>query len=513
MASEWQKERILGGPNRCGITRGACVRWVITLVALCAYLLLPTKNYYWDGIGFSQTIEDSTGIATLLHPNHLLYNVVGAVPYRILHAGNFDVRAVDVLQRLNAVFGAAAVYCLFGILVRLGASTSVAGWLVSAFAFSGTWWRFSTDADAYILAALLLVLCAALLTRNSPPNPVGVGILHAGAMLIHELAIVFVPVALVGLAVRKDCETSGWKSRRGLVIVIYALVAGTITGGVYLWSYAVVRGPASVTGLVAWALSHSTDSAFNYRFGASVAVSIRSWIQVVFSGRPGAVDYSSPVTVGLVSGMLATACMLAWSICSKVRRNGIKIRVWNVSGFRLGCVWVGSFACFLVFWLPHNTFYKLLALPGLIVLLTSCIPPSKRVATKSPLALFVVLMVLCNLTFAIIPYSKESANSAVEFAIGLKTRLERGAIVYFRVFNSDDWLARYFNPQTSWKYADSIEAIDCDLRSGKSVWVETTALDEFRLQHPVWLDQRTDKAARVALVDERHRIVFVRLVP
>ena len=185
----------------------------------------------------------------------------------------------------------------------------------------------------------------------------------------------------------------------------------------------------------------------------------------------------------------------------------------NVWGWRLGCVWVGSFALFLIFWLPHNTFYKLLALPGLIVLLAICIPPDGRVAIKSPLALFVILMALCNLTFAIIPYSKESANSAVEFTIGLKTRLEQGAIVYFRVFNSDDWLARYFNPQTSWKYADSIVTIDRDLRRGKNVWVETTALDEFRKEHSAWLEQRTHNAAQASLVDERHRIVFMHLAP
>jgi len=114
-----EEEYLVAGPNRSGITRGRFVRWVITLVALCAYLLLPTKNYFWDGIGFSQTIEDSTGIATLFHPNHLLYNVVGAVPYRLISTGYHDVRALDLLQRLNAVFGAATVYCMFGILMRL----------------------------------------------------------------------------------------------------------------------------------------------------------------------------------------------------------------------------------------------------------------------------------------------------------------------------------------------------------------------------------------------------------
>lgn len=120
MSTNWQDERYLDGePNKGGITRRTSVRWAITLVALCAYLLLPAKNYYWDGIGFSQAIEDSTGIATLLHPNHLLYNVVGAVPYRLISTGYHDVRALDLLQRLNAVFGAATVYCMFGILMRL----------------------------------------------------------------------------------------------------------------------------------------------------------------------------------------------------------------------------------------------------------------------------------------------------------------------------------------------------------------------------------------------------------
>lgn len=39
-------------------------------LAFLIYLLLPTKMYYWDGVGFALTIERaSNDLASLYHPN------------------------------------------------------------------------------------------------------------------------------------------------------------------------------------------------------------------------------------------------------------------------------------------------------------------------------------------------------------------------------------------------------------------------------------------------------------
>ena len=105
-------------------------------------------------------------------------------------------RALYVLQVLNAIFAALTVYVVSGICAGLTQSRWTAILLSAAFAFSGTWWRFATDADAYILSVLLLTVCASLLLLHDDPNPLTVAFLHTGAMLIHELAFLFVPAAL-----------------------------------------------------------------------------------------------------------------------------------------------------------------------------------------------------------------------------------------------------------------------------------------------------------------------------
>ena len=102
------------------------------------------------------------------------------------------------------------------------------------FGFPATWWKFSTDANAYIPSILLLLCTDYIQARRlearrlearrleargwRPPrlearrSTVVAGLAHAGAMLFHELAILFLPVALFRL--RKNPELWQANSRR-----------------------------------------------------------------------------------------------------------------------------------------------------------------------------------------------------------------------------------------------------------------------------------------------------------
>src|SRR6185503_7112713 len=126
--------------------------WVVFPGILLIYLLFPSRNYYWDGIFFARVIEDVPGVTpSLLHPNHLLYNVVGFFLYRCARTLGLNWRAVEVLLFANSVVSVLTAFVLFRILSRSLQSSYVAWTLTLLFAFSATWWKFSTDADAYIL--------------------------------------------------------------------------------------------------------------------------------------------------------------------------------------------------------------------------------------------------------------------------------------------------------------------------------------------------------------------------
>src|SRR5687768_17474720 len=186
---------------------------------LLAYLTLLTKNYYWDGVFFAQTIEDAPSLnAALLHPNHLIYNVPGYLLYRLARGLGFQVRAIQVLQVLNCFIGAASAYLFFRILIGCFKSVYLSVVLTLLFALSATWWKFSTDADSYILSVLFILVSFYLILPNRRPRPFLVALTHALAMCFHQLAVLFFPVVLVGILLQTSSDPAG---RRIVLLVKY----------------------------------------------------------------------------------------------------------------------------------------------------------------------------------------------------------------------------------------------------------------------------------------------------
>jgi len=144
------------------------------------YLSFPTQNYYWDGVFFAQVIEEDPGGLWYLHANHLLYNPLGRSFWLVLNAFGMNVRALTALQILSSLTGAAAVAVLFCVLTMLDISFYTALCLSLAFAFSATWWKFATDADSYIPAMFLLMLCVRLLVKRDRPQFAVTGLIHSG---------------------------------------------------------------------------------------------------------------------------------------------------------------------------------------------------------------------------------------------------------------------------------------------------------------------------------------------
>jgi len=104
-----------------------------------------------------------------------------------------------------------------------------------AFGFSATWWKFATDANAYV-PSIFLLLCAYILLER-PGTTALAGLAQAGAMLFHELAFLFLLVAFVRLR----------KSRRSLSV--YAATAVIPVAAAYLAGYIAASDHATVTGL------------------------------------------------------------------------------------------------------------------------------------------------------------------------------------------------------------------------------------------------------------------------
>src|SRR5262249_51034022 len=132
---------------------------LLSLAILVVYLIFPTREYYWDGVKFALNIEaPGTSATALLDPNHLIYSSLGYFAWKLLAALGVRVRALFILQMINGVFAAATINLAWRVLVKLTRSVWCSACYSMVFAFSATWWRFSTDADAYIPSIFFLML-------------------------------------------------------------------------------------------------------------------------------------------------------------------------------------------------------------------------------------------------------------------------------------------------------------------------------------------------------------------
>src|SRR5690348_13025514 len=123
----------------------------IFIATAAIYLLFPTRVYYWDGIVFAQEIENAARLTpSLVHPNHLIYNFAGYLFYKLLRVLGADIRAHTALQILSSLLSSLCAYVFFLILSKTLRSFYFSLCLTALFAFSATWWKFSTDANAYI---------------------------------------------------------------------------------------------------------------------------------------------------------------------------------------------------------------------------------------------------------------------------------------------------------------------------------------------------------------------------
>jgi hypothetical protein len=486
------------------------VAFFLTITAV--YLSFPTKNYYWDGVSFAQTIEHSrTMSASLIHPNHLIYNVFGWAVYQAVLRVGFATRALYVLQRANAVLAGLCVTLVFTLLHRATNSARAAAVLAVLFAFSGTWWKFAADADAYIPSVLLLVAACCLVLPGRNPRPATVALTHSCAIFFHQLAVLFFPVALLGIWLQTESLP---KTRRIVEMVRYAVPVTLFSLAGYAFGFVVSRHSLAPGVLARWLTSHSEGSSFSFALRRNAIVTVKNYAQLFFAGRPALVRFSDPWTIVSATALVLVTVMLLASLA----RNGIQLRLVlrNRPVFMLACAWVGVYSGFLIFWEPYNAFYKLFLLPGIVLVVASFSGEPTRVQ-HSQAWLLVAVVALSNFTFAILPYSRVSSNALGQFAVGLHDVWARNAVIYYAEYSGNDWFPQYFNPETSWRQlnrqdlAQAKADIERTQRSGREVWLDSTAIDLLAKEDGGWLREHTVAGKRAELDDSKHDLRFIRL--
>lgn len=506
--------------------------WALSLGVFLVYLSFPTRNYYWDGIDFASVIEHSQGLSrALVHPHHLLYNLFGFIIYRSFDFVGWHVRAVHALQFTNAVLSALSARLLFGFLRSALRAAGLSAVLTLLFSFSATWWKYSTDVDAYVPSLLLLFVCLNLTLAASQPKPWAAALAHAGAMCVHQLAIFFYPAIVLGIFLHG--AKLGLRERL-LLVLKYSAAASLTTLAVNYYCFHLQTGDYGIAAFANWLTSYlhgPQGYSFGFDLGKNLVLTLRGHVRLFFEGRVNWLEglLSVPV-IALIVILLAIVTFLGWKILRGIGRlvpsaPAVIQREKRLKAVAAVCaLWACAYLVFLFFWYPYFTPYRLFYLPALIILLGIVLvrydimrgPARLRLA-----ALFVAAMALSNFLFFIYPMSRVEKNPPLVMALRMNDGWQRGTIIYYASPNADNRLFEYFNPATIWRKLGPVpdETFEKDLQEiynqGGAAWMDASALDVMQSLPggPRWLSEHTSEDRRAEMVNHAYRIVFVQITP
>lgn len=431
--------------QRASIALRAWLRphWILPACALVLYAAFPTRTYYWDGVLFSLNIENvargQASPAMLIHPNHLLYSAFGYVLYRAALACGFSLRAIAVLQIFNMLAGTAAAAVLYAIAKRTAQSAGAALFSTTLFAFGATWWKFSTDADAYIVTVLLLLL-AIFFVLEEPPRVIPAAICHAIAMLFHQLAI----FAYVAIVVAILLERSWPRQKRIWICAAYLFGTGACVAAAY-WICYLPADHSTYPSLATFVASYASDSGFTRSLAQIFDSYLASYLKLFLGGKLSLIrDYFS-----IASTLSFVVCIsaLAYAV-ARARRPISKSRPQEIDRRALIALWAWllPFAIFLASWDPGSAFHKLFVWPS-IVLLIAAYFASRRVHAWIAIA---VAIAAWNFGAYIYPHSHAAADPVLVLAEKINRELPKDATVYYQAFSPDDWYLDYFAPGRKW---------------------------------------------------------------
>ncbi len=487
------------------------MRWSRLWLALplAVYLLLPTRNFYWDGVAFAINVEKQLPLRDTLHPNHLLYAAAHVWLYRAALLIGVQTRALFLMQFVNSLLAAASVALLYRALRRrnIGTDAAMAGAL--AFAFAATWWKYSTDADAYI-PSIFLLLCANDLLE-SRRRIVLAALTHAAAMLFHELAILYLPVAVFQVYRSRDREgaVAFDKTERAPKALRAAFLYAACSLGpvalAYALAYRTVFGQFRLAGLARWVTAYSPDASFSWRPLQDLGLTVAGTLRLFLGGRLGQMR-AEPLTI--VGAAALAACLMGLAVGWR-RSRPLRFRVPPADLL----LWVAVYAVFLLVWMPQNTFYRLFYLPPLL-LAAACAVERARANRLLPWMICAALFAW-NLVFAIYPQSRVENNATLSFALAQQERWPPGAPIAFHTFHPDLWTISYFNQQASWIGLDKLDLARLDeslagaRQRGQPLWLEVTAY-EFLSAAPegrLWLSSHPPPT-RMHFHDPKHDFRF-----
>jgi hypothetical protein len=399
----------------------------------------------------------------------------------------------------------------FSILFDTLRSLYLAVCLTLLFAFSATWWKFSTDANAYIPSVLFLLISFYLVLPDRKARPLLLAVMFFISLAFHQLAVLMWPALAVGVYLQ-DGELS--IRQRSLNAFYFSAVAAVLIIATYGYLFYLASGTFDVQRLLSWTASYSPDADTRFNVWSNLQYSLRGQVRLFFGGRFNLLKgLMNPLVLVLIAALVAAVAFVLFNVLRSltILRGGgpiLRLEKRQKTVLVLSLLWALVYLVFLYFWLPQNTFYRLFYLAPLILLLGLLLSAvQNRVTKRRTLAAFVVAVALANFLFLIYPFSHVEKYPPLAFALEMNREWPPGTVIYYGAANSDQALVRYFNPSTQWKLLrpESMTTLG-------AAWLETTAIDQISstAAGAVWL--RTHTRSLKELNDGAYKIRFIQVL-
>ncbi len=455
------------------------------------YLFFCSHTYYWDGVSFALAIEavnrGEAPFFTLLHPNHLVYNVFGYYIYRISQHLEFSQRAIVVLQYSNLALSLCCGYLVSHLADHLFRKKIITYCCWLLFSFGALWWHFSTDADAYILTTLLITISFFYVLKINLRRLFLAGLFHVLAMLFHELAVLFYLSIITAIFRRRDITST----QKLLLSLEYVVATATTVIFVYYFCYLKIIDGAPV-GFLTWVSSRADDAHFQFSFAKVICSNLNSYIKLFLGGKSSFIRQYMSLTMAIA--LLISLLALIYAFYSFRQRSRGSPTMANLECeqtrryqdcYFVLISWFLPYFLFLSVWLPWNGFYKLLIWPPLVLLFGFLLNDRlKRDRTAYGIIALIVAMAGWNFSGYIYPHSHDTEDPVLVLGKTIDKELPNSAIIYYRQFVTDDWYLKYFAPGRVWKPLPELGQLPTILHLthySSTVCFETSALNAVRL--------------------------------
>jgi hypothetical protein len=232
--------------------------FIVFIVFLLIYLFTLTSNFTapHDSMAYLNMLKTDEG---LWHPHHLLYHVSSKYWlhfWKLIFPSSAD---YIIVESYSSVWGAALLALVFIFFRRRFELSPLTSWLCTAVVgLSYGIWFYSVNVEVYMPALFFTLLSLYTLSRKewSSRHVWRISIVHALAILFHQMNILLVPVVIYKIATQRKniyiFKSFFWYGLTGLVLV----------GGTYFLAGWVIEGNNNFTDWVAWIRGYTESNTY-----------------------------------------------------------------------------------------------------------------------------------------------------------------------------------------------------------------------------------------------------------